>query len=375
MAFDSGTVTLGNPTKKSDFDQLLSNLFSILNDPHTFKGTKTFNSGTVFTFAPTLPAGAIRAAEIDLGIDAGDVDGDVIPLGTAVTNSPTGGTSSTLPNTSFVRAALAEIFNRLRDLSGVQNDAVDERHINWGVGAGEVKAASLPSVVHAVSSANYTVLDTDGYSVINVTTGAADRTITLPTAAANNGRILSIYKVDSAAYKVIIDGEGAETINGTLTWEITEQYGYVVVACTGSVWLTLSSQGTIYESVLTTDFNQVSPASGTWYNTGLTQSVPAGTYILEWQGVIYVSRATDALTTVYGTLAASSGAEDDKKLTHFATEYINRNMGLPACRSIIKKVASLTTFYLNIKTATASMTSIILYASESNAIIRARRIG
>ena len=154
MAFDSGTVTLGNPTKKSDFDQLLSNLFSILNDPHTFKGTKTFNSGTVFTFAPTLPAGAIRAAEIDLGIDAGDVDGDVIPLGTAVTNSPTGGTSSTLPNTSFVRAALQEIFDRLKDLSGVQNDAVDSRHyapgsidedhINWGSGTDQVDLDDVP---------------------------------------------------------------------------------------------------------------------------------------------------------------------------------------------------------------------------------------
>lgn len=72
---------------------------------------------------------AVRETEIDLGIDAGDVDADVLPLGTAVTSSPTGGDATNLANTSFVRAALQEAFNRLRDLSGVENGAIDSRHI------------------------------------------------------------------------------------------------------------------------------------------------------------------------------------------------------------------------------------------------------
>ena len=157
MAFNSATVSIGEVTKKSHFDRLMSNLFSLLKDDHTFEGTKTFdsaatfnriatfNSGTVFAFAPTLPVGSIRSAEIDFGIAAGDVDADILPLGTAVTNSPTGGTSSNLPNTSFARAALQELFDRLIDLSGVENDAIDFRHINWGSGAGQIDTDNIPS--------------------------------------------------------------------------------------------------------------------------------------------------------------------------------------------------------------------------------------
>lgn len=94
---------------------------------------------------------AVRASEVDLGVDTGDVDADVLPLGTAVTSSPAGGTATNLANSSFVRAALQVILDRLKDLSGVQNDAVDSRHyaansideehINWGV---SVNADDLP---------------------------------------------------------------------------------------------------------------------------------------------------------------------------------------------------------------------------------------
>jgi len=57
---------------------------------------------------------------------------DDIMLGTAVTNSPTGGTSTSLSITDKVRNGIQEAFDRLKDLSGVQNDAVDSRHIHAG---------------------------------------------------------------------------------------------------------------------------------------------------------------------------------------------------------------------------------------------------
>ncbi|MFA5048664.1 MAG: hypothetical protein WC516_06590 [Patescibacteria group bacterium] len=86
----------------------------------------------------------IRDSNIDWGINANQVDADIVPLGTAISNVPTGGTTSTLANTSFVRAALTELFARLLDLSGVTNDAVKDRHIDWGVGAGQVMASRIP---------------------------------------------------------------------------------------------------------------------------------------------------------------------------------------------------------------------------------------
>ncbi len=96
----------------------------------------------------------------------------------------------------------------------------------------------------AVSGANYTVRDTDGYGRILVTTGAADRTITLPTAAANTGREILVMKVDTGAGKVIVAGEGGETINGAATVNLVSQYDRLRVFCTGTGWIILDIRAT-----------------------------------------------------------------------------------------------------------------------------------
>ncbi len=94
--------------------------------------------------------------------------------------------------------------------------------------------------IKVVSSANYIVLDGDGYEVVLVTTGASDRTITLPTASANKRRQLTIIKADSGAGKVIIDGEGAETIDLFTTIELLQQYDLMKIVCDSSNWLRLN---------------------------------------------------------------------------------------------------------------------------------------
>lgn len=101
--------------------------------------------------------------------------------------------------------------------------------------------------VNSVASANYTVLDDDGYAVINVTTGASDRTITLPTAAANTNRTIRIRKVDTGAGKLIVDGEGAELVNGLATMEFWYGGNYVDLECDGTGWIRVG--GTVDVSV------------------------------------------------------------------------------------------------------------------------------
>lgn len=91
--------------------------------------------------------------------------------------------------------------------------------------------------LHTVNSANYTILDDDGYKTIVVTAGASDRTITLPTLADNQKRELIIIKIDAGAGNVIIDGEGGEFINGALTETITSQYGVVRFIATSTMWV------------------------------------------------------------------------------------------------------------------------------------------
>lgn len=101
---------------------------------------------------------------------------------------------------------------------------------------------TVKSRVNSVSSANYTVLDDDGYETIAVSTGATTRTVTLPTASANTGRKLTITKTDSGAGYITVDGEGAETVNGLTTVSVIFQYDFIEVLCTGSEWLIINQQ-------------------------------------------------------------------------------------------------------------------------------------
>lgn len=96
------------------------------------------------------------------------------------------------------------------------------------------------SNLHSVS-ADYTVLDTDNYTDILVTTSTTNRTITLPAVKNNNGRIIRIEKVDAGNAFVIIDGAGSETINGDLTVSIDPaKYAYKTLMCTGTEWIIIS---------------------------------------------------------------------------------------------------------------------------------------
>lgn len=98
--------------------------------------------------------------------------------------------------------------------------------------------------IYAAKSADYTVLDTDGIGVIAMTTGASNRTVTLPAAANNTHRMLRIKKVDSGVGKVIIDGNASETVDGVTTKDVVLQYDFLEVVCDGSNWSVVSRNPT-----------------------------------------------------------------------------------------------------------------------------------
>lgn len=164
----------------------------------------------------------------------------------------------------------------------------------------------VTSSVHAVSSADYTVLDNDGYTLILVTTGASDRTVTLPTAADNVGRRIKIAKADSGTGYVLVDAEGAETINGSTSssdFAVTGQYGFVVVICDGTEWFveSLEDSGTI---VLSSSGSQ--NISGTLY-----YSRSLGNVTLSWTAALTHDSAADSTTAtgvIPAPILASSGA-------------------------------------------------------------------
>jgi hypothetical protein len=82
-------------------------------------------------------------------------------------------------------------------------------------------------------SANYTAVVGD---FILMTTGATDKTITLPLAASNLDGIINIKKIDNGAGHVIIDGNGAETIDGESTQVMISQWTNITIQSDGTSW-------------------------------------------------------------------------------------------------------------------------------------------
>jgi hypothetical protein len=94
---------------------------------------------------------------------------------------------------------------------------------------------SAVKISTATKTADYTVLDDDGYEQIFVNPTGKTITITLPTASANTGRRL-IVKVTHAGGAVTVNGEGSETIDGATTFVMQSQYDFLDITCNGTTW-------------------------------------------------------------------------------------------------------------------------------------------
>jgi hypothetical protein len=80
----------------------------------------------------------------------------------------------------------------------------------------------------------YTVVGADYALFCDATSGSI--TINLPAASSSTGRTLVVKKTDGSVNSVIIDGSGAETIDGAATATITTQYESITIVCDGTEW-------------------------------------------------------------------------------------------------------------------------------------------
>jgi len=158
------------------------------------------------------------------------------------------GTEATTPSAPATTAGwikLAEVYVATSASAISQADIKDIRRCaDWTTEPSTLDYAKITgsniNTVHMVTEANYTLLDGDGYSHILIDTGASDRTITLPSAIYNKGRKLTLKKIADSAGNVIVDGEGAETIDGQLTWVIKKQNHFIEILCDGSNWYVIN---------------------------------------------------------------------------------------------------------------------------------------
>lgn len=123
--------------------------------------------------------------------------------------------------------------------------------VSAGAPAWLTPASSGPLNVVSKTSA-YTATVTDE---VILCSGSAF-TVTLYAASGNAGRQIRIIKTDSTAANVItVDGNGSETIQGSLTIKLCSQYEEISIMCDGSNWFILSTNLTVAASYrITADF-------------------------------------------------------------------------------------------------------------------------
>ena len=214
-------------------------------------------------------------------------------------------------------------------------------------------------------------------TLVLINTGASDYSITLPLSI--YGMRIRIMKVDTGAGKVTIGTSGSEQINGvsgSSAWEITDLWGYVdlLVDITGGGWVVVGNRGTTYETVDATSWSQSSPAVVTWYNSGITLTVPPGTYRIRWRGTLWTNQASGSASGSAGTLSTSTSAETNEKFTSMGGGF--GGMVTRVTGEDIVTLAVSTTFYLLAQCQyPVNLVGFMAGANKGVTVIEAERIG
>lgn len=138
--------------------------------------------------------------------------------------------------------------------------------VNGGSGTMEWAAGQY---LYAAKSADYVVLTTDKISVINMTTGGTDRTITLPAAASSTDRRLTIKKVDGldsdGTGKLTIARAGSDTIGGATSQLLFSAGDWLEIVSDGTNWqiISMCQVEYVYNSETTNANDTTSFAYGT----------------------------------------------------------------------------------------------------------------
>jgi hypothetical protein len=168
----------------------------------------------------------------------------------------------------------------------------------------DLKSETGFSVTENSESANFTIPDITKSEYILIMSGmSADVTVTFPTLADNLGKFLTI-KNNDATYKVTMDGEGSETLDGSLTRLLTGQYEWSRWYATSSGWVMVSGaytvNGMLYLEEKKTSAQAIPNASLTTI-TGLSFTPSEdGVYDIKYMVTFYNAVGSDRLC--YGSL-------------------------------------------------------------------------
>lgn len=161
-------------------------------------------------------------------------------------------------------------------------------------------------------TADYTVLEADRDKLIRVDATSGAVTITLLAAAtAGDGFQLAVKKIDSSGNAVTIDGNSSETIDGSTTLSLSNQYEVAILTCDGSNWHVINSaaaQSTTFAANNATN-DGVTNIVTVQHTTSGTPTAGIGT------GILFNSESADESPSNFGRLAfisddVTGGSED-----------------------------------------------------------------
>lgn len=141
----------------------------------------------------------------------------------------------------------------------IQNDAVtadklaSDAVVTSSIQNNAVTSLKLANNLITSISSDTVLTDNDNVGIVLATSGSDGLTLTLPTAADNSNRRVTIKKVDSGTSPVTIAGEVGETIDGASDFDLPAQYMFVELLCDGSDW-------NIINKDLTTEWASWSPS-------------------------------------------------------------------------------------------------------------------
>ena len=118
----------------------------------------------------------------------------------------------------------------------------------------------IKTTIKAAGDADYTITDTDEFDMVTVAPTTA-RTIILPTLADNLARQITIFNLNGTDI-VIVDGEGADRINGGMDEVLVSANDFITVIGTSGMWAVIASKQS-YETawINRSDWTNVHPGS------------------------------------------------------------------------------------------------------------------
>lgn len=122
----------------------------------------------------------------------------------------------------------------------VTEDDLDNSDLQWLYLAQELIDRQTEPNIADIGS-DYTIKAVDDLIIADCTAGNV--TITLPAASGSKRRQLTVIRKDNSVNNVIVDGNAAETINGSTTYTLADQYDTVRIVCDGTEWFVMSEKG------------------------------------------------------------------------------------------------------------------------------------